>query len=130
VLRSIAPEEDVILMGDFNVVGRDHYQGYPTFRSWEYDDFVSCDLVDAFAELHPGRQVHSWAGRTGSGYRYDYAFVSRSLRPRLLRCEYLQASREQGLTDHAAVLLTIAAGGLLGDVVGSSRVADGQLVHA
>jgi exodeoxyribonuclease-3 len=132
VLRSIAPREDVILMGDFNVIGRGHHPRYPTFRSWEYDvldDFVSCDLVDAFAELHPGQQVHSWVGRTGSGYRYDYAFISQGLLPRLLNCEYLQTSREQRLTDHAAVLLTLAADVPRNTVTRSVRVGSERLAH-
>ena len=52
------------------------------FRSWEYDvldSFAALGLADVFAELHPGVQAHSWIGRTGNGYRYDYVFVSRAL---------------------------------------------------
>ena len=110
-LRALQDRSDVILMGDFNIVSRAHRPRYSAFRSWEYDALEQLDdtgLVDAYARLHPGEQVHSWVGRKGSGYRYDYAFLSDALAPQLLGCAYLQTSRERGLTDHAAVELTIS----------------------
>jgi exodeoxyribonuclease III len=51
--------------------------------------------------------VHSWIGRKGAGYRYDYAFVSAGLVPYLVDCEYVHEPRELGLSDHAAVVLTL-----------------------
>jgi exodeoxyribonuclease-3 len=102
-----------ILMGDLNLVGRDHLPRYPAFRSWEYtalEGIAVHGLVDVFAELHPGVQAHSWIGRTGHGYRYDYAFVSRDLLGSVGCCEYLHEPREQGLSDHAGVLLTLTHG--------------------
>jgi exodeoxyribonuclease-3 len=112
-LRALQPSSNVILLGDFNIVSRSHRPRYAAFRSWEYDaleELKSHGLVDAYGLLHPGQQVHSWVGRKGSGYRYDYAYLSDALVPRLIRCDYLQSSREQGLTDHAAVGLTIVPG--------------------
>lgn len=100
----------VILMGDLNVVGREHLPRYSAFRSWEYDALdrvVDHGLVDVFAELHPGVQAHSWIGRTGNGYRYDYAFVSDDLVDAVRECEYMHEPRERGLSDHAAVVLTL-----------------------
>lgn len=102
-----------VFMGDLNLVGREHLPRYAAFRSWEYaalDDVAAHGLVDVFAELHPGVQAHSWIGRTGHGYRYDYAFVSRDLLGAVRSCEYLHEPRERGLSDHAGVLLTLAHG--------------------
>lgn len=109
-VRSLRADSDVILMGDLNIISRNHLPRYTAFRAWEYDaldELAGLGLVDAFAELYPRTQVHSWVGRTGSGYRYDYAYVDEVLLPNLLNCEYLQSTRERGLTDHAAVMLTI-----------------------
>ena len=101
----------LMLMGDLNIVGRDHEPRYSAFRSWEYDALgrlAGLGLVDVFAEMHPGVQVHSWIGRTGNGYRYDYAFASQDLMGSVRRCDYLHEPRERGLSDHAALLLTLA----------------------
>jgi len=114
LLRRISQGDDVILMGDFNIVSRSHVPRYPSFRSWEYESLehiAACGFVDAFAELNPGVQVYSWVGRTGDGYRYDYGFMTRGLLPQLRECEYINAPRELGLSDHAGVLLTISAEG-------------------
>jgi exodeoxyribonuclease-3 len=109
-VQSLRRDSDVILMGDLNIISRIHLPRYTAFRAWEYDaldELTELGLVDAFDELHPETQVHSWVGRTGSGYRYDYAYVDRGLLPTLVSCEYLQSTRELGLTDHAAVVLAI-----------------------
>lgn len=133
LLQRMSQDDDVILMGDFNVVGRSHVPRYPSFRSWEYDsleDIAACGFVDAFAELNPGVQVYSWVGKTGDGYRYDYGFVSRGLLPRLMDCEYIDAPRELGLSDHAGVLMTISAEGERLDVRVPAPETEAQLTIA
>lgn len=105
-------DEGVVVLGDFNVVGRDHRPRYSAFRAWEYDSLdqlASAGLSDVFAELNPGVQAHSWIGRTGDGYRYDYAFVSDPLSSSIVSCEYIHDSRERGLSDHAGVLMRLSA---------------------
>jgi exodeoxyribonuclease-3 len=119
VLQRIAKHQDVILMGDFNIIGRSHIPRYSSFRTWEYDALEaigSFGLKDVFSELHPGVQAHSWIGRKGAGYRYDYAFVSEPLLHRVQACEYLHEPRDLGLTDHAGLLMTISIEGELLDV--------------
>lgn len=91
-LRTTASSRRTVFMGDLNLVGRDHVPRYTAFRSWEYgalENITGHGLVDVFAELHPGVQAHSWIGRTGSGYRYDYAFVSDDLVADVHSCDYL-----------------------------------------
>lgn len=110
VERSAADAGDVILIGDFNIVGREHEPRYSAFRSWEYDALDrlgSLGMVDAFTLLHPGLQAHSWIGRTGNGYRYDYAFVSEGLANQVRACEYAHEPRERSLSDHAALSLQV-----------------------
>ena len=110
LLSELPPEEDVLLLGDFNVVGRSHVPRYSTFRAWEYDALEAIEaigLVDAFALLTPGIQAHSWIGRKGDGYRYDYAFASEGLIGRIRDCSYLHDFRLKGLSDHAGLLTTL-----------------------
>ena len=109
-VKNSAESGRVLLVGDLNVISREHEPKYSTFRTWEYDaldDLAGLDMVDVFAELHPGVQAHSWIGRTGNGYRYDYAFASRDLMGSVRECEYLHEPRESGLSDHAALLLKL-----------------------
>lgn len=111
-LRSLASRQELIFVGDLNVVHRSHVPRYPSFRTWEYDflDGLEEDgFVDVFAELHPGVQAYSWIGRTGDGYRYDYVFVNEALASRVIDCEYLSTPRDEGVSDHAGVLMTLSA---------------------
>jgi exodeoxyribonuclease-3 len=109
-LRGIADAAPAVFMGDLNIIGRTHVPRYSAFKAWEYDaleQITAAGFTDVYAQLNPGVQVHSWVGRTGLGYRYDYAFVSPGLMEAVEGCEYLHEPRERGLTDHAAVLLTL-----------------------
>jgi exonuclease III len=119
VLRRVSHNRNLVLMGDLNIVSRSHEPRYSAFRSWEYDaleEISGCGLADGFLELHPSTQAHSWIGRTGNGYRYDYAFLSASLLDKLNRCEYVHEPRELGLSDHAGMLLTIETSGRVMDM--------------
>ncbi len=114
LLQELPVDEDIVLLGDFNIVGRSHLPRYPAFRAWEYDALeaiVAVGLVDAFAHLNPGMQAHSWIGRKGAGYRYDYGFVSGRLVNQLLMCEYIHEFRLIGLSDHAGVVLAVDVSG-------------------
>lgn len=110
LLRELPRDEDVVLLGDLNIVSRAHVPRYPAFRAWEYDALEAITdtrLVDAFAFLNPGVQAHSWIGRKGAGYRYDYGFVSAGLTVGLTQCDYLHEFRLAGLTDHAGVVIAV-----------------------
>lgn len=108
-LRGVQDTAHLVFMGDLNIVSRSHVPRYAAFKAWEYDalDAIGERLTDVFAEINPGVQAYSWIGRTGSGYRYDYAFVSPELMNAVVGCEYLHEPRGLGITDHAAVLLTM-----------------------
>lgn len=111
VLGDSAHLQRTVVMGDFNVVSRDHVPRYSAFRKWEYevlDEIGELGFVDVFAKLHPGQQAHSWIGRTGDGYRYDYVFMSPDLVGSTVSCDYLHDARESGLSDHAGVLVGLA----------------------
>ena len=105
--------ENRIIMGDLNVLERNHKPHYSTFFSWEYDFYdsiVNNGYVDAFRHISPGEQEYSWVGRTKDGYRYDYCFVSSDLEAKILDCSYVHKTREIRITDHSAITMTLNIG--------------------
>jgi exodeoxyribonuclease-3 len=93
---------ELVLLGDLNLLEPDHQPHYPFFHPFEYAFYrrlADLGLVDAFRHLHPGQVEHSWVGRTGDGYRYDHAFVSKGLLDALDGCAYLHQPRHLRLSD-------------------------------
>jgi exonuclease III len=100
----------VIVAGDLNVVEPGHTPHHPVFGAWEYDfyrSFTTAALTDAYRVLHPHTIEHSWFGRSGQGYRFDHIFITKQHTTQIRSCSYLHAPRRQGLTDHAAMALTL-----------------------
>jgi exodeoxyribonuclease-3 len=114
-LRSL-PEElrrHLLLLGDYNAVPRDHDPPLPGFFQYEYafhDELGELGLNPAHVLKPYGGQPHSWIGRTGIGYLYDYAHLGAGLDSRLERCQYLHAPRQQRLSDHAALTVRLRLG--------------------
>jgi exodeoxyribonuclease-3 len=100
----------LVLAGDYNVVAPHHEPPLPGFFPWEYglhDELEKIGLRPAH-ELRPrGGHPHSWIGRTGTGYLYDYVHVGRGLHRSVERCEYLHGPRQRRLSDHAAVAVRV-----------------------
>jgi exodeoxyribonuclease-3 len=104
--KAPSPAQHRIFCGDLNIVDRNHFPQYKVFEKWEYDFYDALHdhgFVDAFCQLNPEVQEHSWVGRTGNGYRYDYVFTSSSLVPQLVNCYYLHEPRLKHLSDHSAL---------------------------
>jgi hypothetical protein len=101
----------LLLLGDYNAVARHHEPALPGFFQYEYDfhDHLANLGLSAAHELKPfgSSQPHSWIGRTGIGYLYDYAHLGSALGGHLQRCQYLHGPRQQRLSDHAALALNI-----------------------
>lgn len=100
----------LVVVGDYNVISRSHQPRYSTFRQFEYeflDRLNQLGLSDAHEQLRPGAQVYSWYGRGGNGYRFDYVHTGLALTESVLGCDYVQEPRTLGLSDHAAVTLTL-----------------------
>jgi exodeoxyribonuclease III len=100
----------VIVAGDLNVVEPGHRPHLPVFGAWEYafyQSFGDAGMTDAYRARHPDAWEHSWFGRGGNGYRIDHIFVTLQHAAQVHCCGYLQAPRELGLTDHAAMTLTL-----------------------
>ncbi|MFD0856708.1 endonuclease/exonuclease/phosphatase family protein [Actinomadura adrarensis] len=98
--------------GDYNVIPRDHEPRHKGFMPFEYallETLKTSGYTDTYTHLHPGEQAHSWIGRTGDGYRYDYFHAGTALANRIITCQYIHEPRIEKLTDHAAMTVTLDA---------------------
>jgi len=96
-----------VFVGDFNT-GRHPVDG----------DLKSISFVDGFVALQSKGFVDAWRHfngnvqeytyfRSGRGYRIDHALASASALAKLSGCAYSHQEREQGVSDHSALLLDI-----------------------
>ena len=100
--------------------------GFLPFEYGLLETLADAGLIEAHEHCTPGAQPHSWIGRTGDGYQYDYFHVARELDARIEACAYLHETREQQLTDHAAVTLSLRADAArldIGDPTESGEIA-------
>ena len=110
------PEElrsHLLLVGDYNVVRRDHEPRVTGHFPYEYamhDRLEAFGFSPAHEVLGRNEQQHSWIGRTGNGYLYDYVHVGAQLHARVETSTYLHGPRERGLSDHAAVTARLRLG--------------------
>jgi len=100
----------IVVAGDLNVVEPGHVPRLPVFGDWEYRfyrSFPEAGMTDAYRAIHPDVWDHSWFGRSGNGYRIDHIFVTTRHTAQVRACGYLHAPRHQGLSDHAAMTLSL-----------------------
>ncbi len=103
-------KETKVIMGDLNILEKNHNPHYSTFFNWEYnfyDEILNNEFIDAYKFCHPDKNEYSWVGRTNNGYRYDYCFISSDLKDKLIDCYYIHDTRKNGLTDHSAIVLSL-----------------------
>ncbi len=101
-------DRDVVFLGDFNT-GRHRADepGEASAFSAHMGRLWSMGYRDAWRELHPVAREASWQSPFGEGFRIDHAFVSPSLSGRLREARYLHDLRENGLSDHSALLVRL-----------------------
>lgn len=105
----------LVIAGDFNVVSRDHMPPRRNYFPYEYElheALADLGLLSTHELLKPREHPHTWIGRTGDGYLYDYFHVGEALRDRVEICRYIDDTRSLGLSDHRAVVVRwrVAAG--------------------
>jgi exodeoxyribonuclease III len=107
----------LLILGDYNAVARDHQPSLPGFFDYEYrlhSELAQLGLQAAHELCPHAEQPHSWIGRTGNGYLYDYAHAGTKLHPRMTRCSYLHGPRERRLSDHAALAVRVRLDAAIG----------------
>lgn len=94
-----------IISGDFNIIPRSHIPKYNTFYQWEYDFYDS--ITKSYYDVHTlvqGKNLgHTWIGRTGNGYRYDYCFINKKAKIKVQSFNYDNSLRHMHLTDHKGI---------------------------
>lgn len=63
--------------------------------------------IDSWRSRHPDRQEFTWISHRGNGYRYDHCLSSPDFDSRLTAVEYDHVVREDGLSDHSALILDV-----------------------
>lgn len=110
--RAAHPHDPAVIVGDLNLVDPLHDDELPHVLPEETALLAALGerhgLVDAFRHLHPTSTEVSWVDHSGAGCRYDHAFVTPDLLPRVRACDLVQPTRESGLTDHAGLRLELA----------------------
>ncbi len=97
-----------IMVGDFNTGKNLIDQKKSSF--WYTDKLnklESVGMYDAFRRIHGGLREYSWYSHQGNGYRYDHTYVSELLLPVISECHYIHEWRENGLSDHSPMVLTL-----------------------
>ena len=97
-----------IMVGDMNTGKNGIDQKGNSF--WYEDKLKSLEshgYTDAFRNIHGDVREYSWYSHQGNGYRYDHSYVSKDLIPVIKDCYYIHEWREQNLSDHSPMIVTI-----------------------
>jgi exonuclease III len=114
-LLRVAREADgapAIYAGDFNT-GRvpQDADGFRFTAADRMEALEGLGWVDAWRHMHPAGREFSWYSHRGRGFRLDHIFLSPALAPHLAQARFAHHFREQGASDHSALLVELALGG-------------------
>jgi len=98
-----------LIIGDLNC-------GIP-FEDSETKSFVNTHLfqsllrngwIDTWRERNPTTKEFTWISSRGNGYRYDHCLANARANNLVTKVEYVQSVREEGCSDHAAMLVELS----------------------
>ena len=95
-----------LLVGDFNT-GR-HFEDEPgkiLMCVEQFEALLAAGWVDAWRARHPRAREFTWYSHMGGGFRLDHALMSPSLAAACKVITYDHSVREQGLSDHSAIVV-------------------------
>nr|WSX75839.1 endonuclease/exonuclease/phosphatase family protein [Streptomyces sp. NBC_00899] len=106
------PDIPLLITGDFNVLQPGHIPPCDLFEEHDYafyQGLLALGLVDAYRAARPEGTDVSWMGPRG-GQRLDHTLASPCLLSagRLVECGYDHTVRATKLSDHSALLATLA----------------------
>jgi exonuclease III len=108
LLDETKSHKPAILVGDFNT-GKNYIdqKGDSFWYTDKLEMLEEQDIVDAFRYLHPNAKEYSWYSHQGNGYRYDHSYLHKDLLPILHKCYYFHEWRDEGISDHSAMMLEL-----------------------
>lgn len=102
-LKEIEKTKPVVICGDFNAAHEEidiarpktnhHSAGFTDEERRGITNYINAGLVDTFRSLHPNEVRYTWWSHWGQarannvGWRIDYFFISKSLKPKLAAAE-------------------------------------------
>lgn len=99
-----------IVIGDWNTGKNGIDQAGNSFWYSEHLTHLETrDYFDAFRERQGDVREFSWYSHGGNGYRYDHCYMSGCLRSVLDDCYYVHSWREDGLSDHSPMIVTLTS---------------------
>jgi len=108
LIDEVATNKPALIMGDFNTGKNFIDQKGDSF--WYTAQLLQLEkkgIADAFRYINGDATTYSWYSHQGNGYRYDHIYVSQELLPVVNACDYLHKAREQKLSDHSPMFLTL-----------------------
>jgi len=101
---------NLIIAGDFNT-GKNlvDQKGNSFWYTENLAQLEEAGMTDAFRHVHGDVKEYSWFSHQGNGFRYDHTYVSSDLLPVVSQCGYDHSVREEGLSDHSAMVLRLGA---------------------
>lgn len=97
-----------VLAGDMNSgINKIDQKGTSFWYSEYFGLLAEQGYMDAFRHVHGDEREYSWYSHQGNGYRYDHTLVHESLIPLIKSCDYLHTVREEKISDHAPMVLSL-----------------------
>lgn len=108
LIDEVTVNKPSLIMGDFNT-GKNFIdqKGDSFWYTAELNKLEKTGNADAFRYINGDVTAYSWFSHQGNGYRYDHIYVSEELLPVIKACDYLHKAREQKLSDHSPMYLTL-----------------------
>ncbi len=108
IQRATGDDQPMIFCGDFNT-GINHIdqKGSSFWYEDEFKELTSLHCFDAFRAINGTVKEYSWYSHQGNGYRYDHTIVHQDLKVITKDCQYMHKWREEGLSDHSPMMLTL-----------------------
>lgn len=108
LIDEVAINKPALIMGDFNT-GKNFIdqKGDSFWYVTELTKLEKTGTADAFRYINGDVTAYSWFSHQGNGYRYDHIYVSKELLPVINTCDYIHEAREEKLSDHSPMFLTL-----------------------
>ncbi len=102
-------DKPAILTGDLNTgLNFIDQKGNSFWYSEHLKKLETIGYVDAFRAIHGDKKEFSWFSHQGNGFRYDHSYIHESMLPILKDCYYIHAWRQNGISDHSAMVVELA----------------------